>query len=348
MGKCWGWSRWGSTTITFSLGGDSIKAIQVAARLRPLGCKLAIAELFKHPTIRQLGPQIGVVTETIEQGEVAGEVKFTPIQEWFMGLELKQRHHFNQAVMLQRKEGYELKGLRAAFQELIAHHDALGLVLKADGSGLENLGVKERKAALEVIETKGADWKEQIEREANRVQGGLDLQHGPLFKAAVFQTEGGDYLLLVAHHLVIDGVSWRILVEDLEQGYVQARQGGKIVFAAKTHSYRRWSEKLREYGQSPALRTQRDYWRKVCEESQGEAAGREAYGRADGGNEERGDGAGGGAGPGAAGGGAPGVRDGDQRPFTHGAGSGGGGVGAAGEERRSTWKGTGGRKFLPG
>jgi len=117
-----------------------------------------------------------------------------------------------------------------------------------------------------------------VEREANRLQGSLDLQHGPLFKAAVFQAEAGDYLLLVAHHLVIDGVSWRILVEDLEQGYTQAQSGQKVEFVPKTHSYRRWSEKLREYGQSSALRLQREYWRKVCEESREKLPGEKRAG----------------------------------------------------------------------
>ena len=104
----------------------------------------------------------------------------------------------------------------------------------------------------------------KIEQEANRIQQGIELQEGPLLKAGLFKTPGGDHLLLVIHHLVVDGVSWRILLEDLSTGYQQAQKGEEITFPAKTDSFQYWSQKLLKYTRSKEVLKELEYWKEVA------------------------------------------------------------------------------------
>src|SRR5438874_1790081 len=93
------------------------------------------------------------------------------------------------------------------------------------------------------------EWREELERDGERVQGSLDLEAGRMVRAVEYELGGerGKRLLLVVHHLVVDGVSWRILLEDLERGYEQLRRGEKVSLGAKTSSYQEWAEGMGEY-----------------------------------------------------------------------------------------------------
>src|SRR6185369_7923559 len=94
------------------------------------------------------------------------------------------------------------------------------------------------------------------------------LSAGPLQRVALFELGAGRgaRLLLVIHHLAVDEVSWRILLEDLQRGYEQMSRGERVEFGAKTGSYQQWAESLHEYGENAALQTQMSYWEQVCQE----------------------------------------------------------------------------------
>lgn len=101
----------------------------------------------------------------------------------------------------------------------------------------------------------------ELEWLADQAQGSLGLEHGPLLRAVLFELPGGEQrLLLVVHHLVVDGVSWRILLEDLQEAYRQLLAGQVITFGLKTVSFKRWVEHLQIHGQSAALLQQLPYW----------------------------------------------------------------------------------------
>jgi non-ribosomal peptide synthase protein (TIGR01720 family) len=110
------------------------------------------------------------------------------------------------------------------------------------------LGAAERAAALA--------------REVQATQESLDLSTGPLLRAVYFDWGEGveGRLLLVIHHLAVDGVSWRILLEDLQRGYEQLRAGQALELAAKTTSYQRWAEELWQQAQSEAVAAEASYW----------------------------------------------------------------------------------------
>jgi amino acid adenylation domain-containing protein/non-ribosomal peptide synthase protein (TIGR01720 family) len=254
----------------FELGGDSIKALQVASRLQKYGLKLEIGDLFFNPTIKQLRQCVREMDRTIEidQRPVAGKIAATPITHWFFDHRFTHSHHFNQAVMLYRKEGFAVELLKKVFKRIVEHHDVLRAVVPTeptDEQVLENKEAADVEVPLEVIHLAAQEnIKDKIEKEVKRIQQSIDLNKGLLIKTALFKTNHGDHLLIVVHHLVIDGVSWRILFEDISLGYNQAQENKAIQFPAKTHSYREWAEALKEYSRSAELLREYDYWKEIC------------------------------------------------------------------------------------
>ena len=252
----------------FSLGGDSIKALQVLSRLTNYRLKLEMKDLFLHPVIEELSNYLKSADHEIDQGMVEGEVGLTPIQTWLLEKDFEKKHHFNQAVMLYSKEGFDENLIGKVFLKLAEHHDALRIVVKKEGERIVqyNRGIEGEIYSLEVKDLVDNDnFPELIAQEADRIQGSIDLSKGPLVKAALFHTKEGDHLLVVIHHLVIDGISWRIIFEDFATGYLQALNNEEIKFKAKTDSFKGWSEKLSVYANSLELQSEVEYWRTLEE-----------------------------------------------------------------------------------
>ncbi|WP_339305760.1 amino acid adenylation domain-containing protein [Paenibacillus sp. FSL L8-0435] len=259
--------RVGVTDHFFELGGDSIKSIQVSSRLHQAGYKLEIRDLFKYPTISQLSLHVKPIRSTIDQGEITGETALTPIQHWFFESSFADPHHFNQSVMLYRKERFNEEIVYQVLQKLAEHHDALRMVFckTEQGFGALTRAIQDGGLfTLDVFDFKDAENPTQaVEAKATDIQAGIDLENGPLMKAALLQCEDGDHLLLAVHHAVVDGVSWRILMEDFALGYEQIGKSEGIRFPAKTDAYRTWSEQLTAYAQSPEMAKERAYWQAV-------------------------------------------------------------------------------------
>jgi iturin family lipopeptide synthetase C len=253
----------------FGIGGDSIKSIQVAARLMKYNMKVDISDLFLYQTIGQLSQYVKKSEQVVDQGVVEGKIQLTPIQEWFFENKFAHNHHYNQAVMLYREDGFDETILQSVFSEIIKHHDVLRMVYEPAGDNVvqQNRGIEGQLFHLEIIpldDGKG-NIEEIAEKEADRLQGSIDLINGPLVKVGLFKTNHGDHLLIVIHHLLVDGVSWRILFEDFANAYQQKEMGQAIKLQDKTHSYKYWAEKLQEYAKSETLLSELEYWRKIEE-----------------------------------------------------------------------------------
>ncbi|WP_281936822.1 non-ribosomal peptide synthetase, partial [Paenibacillus tyrfis] len=251
----------------FELGGDSIKALQVASRLLQAGYKLDMKDLFAYPTVADLSHRVRSATRMADQSEVVGEMQLTPVQLWFFEQKLADAHHHNQSVMLYRKEGFDEAALRVTMKKIAEHHDALRTVFRATGSGYTawSRGTNEGELfSLEVLDfSDAADVAAAVEAKANEIQSGIDLDNGPLMKLGLFHCPDGDHLLIAIHHLVVDGVSWRILFEDIATGYEQALRGEAIRFPHKTDSFRTWAEQLALYANGPAMERERAYWQQI-------------------------------------------------------------------------------------
>ena len=265
--KVLGVERVGINDNFFKLGGDSIMSIQVIVRAGQAGIKLTPRQLFQHPTIAQ---QAAVANTTAavraEQGLVTGPFPLTPIQRWFFDENPIDHHHWNMAVMLEAREKIEPVALTRALESLIAHHDALRLKVERTGSSWEQsiAGIPDASALL-VIDLTGvpeADRIPELEIAAAQVQSGIGLLDGRIMQVALFDLGEGafDRLLIAIHHLGVDGVSWRILLEDLQAAYDRFRAGERVQLPPKTTSYMEWAKRLSDYAQSPELRREAAYW----------------------------------------------------------------------------------------
>ncbi|MBJ7896239.1 non-ribosomal peptide synthetase, partial [Bacillus atrophaeus] len=253
----------------FTLGGDSIKGIQMASRLNQHGLKLEMKDLFQHPTIEEL---VSYVERTegkeADQGPVEGEAMLTPIQRWFFDRKFTNQHHWNQSVMLHAPKGFDPIAVEKTLQALTEHHDALRMVYREEqGDVIQSFqAIDECKISLEIVDLYGSDedmLKSQIKVLADRLQSSLDINNGPIVKAEQYRTEKGDHLLIAIHHLAVDGVSWRILLQDFASGYLQAEKQEDIVFPPKTNSFKDWGEELLAFSQSEQLSKQADYWEQI-------------------------------------------------------------------------------------
>ncbi|OLQ57027.1 non-ribosomal peptide synthetase [Bacillus licheniformis] len=259
-----GAERVGINDHFFELGGDSIKSIQVTSSLYQSGYKLDIKHLFKHPTISGVVPFIEPVTQIAEQGEIKGPTLLTPIQHWFFAQQYPDPHHYNQSVMLYFKEGLDEPKLREVMKKIAEHHDALRMVYVPTDHGYEarNRGIDEGDLfSLEVFSLlEEINPAQTIESISNDIQQSIHLAEGPLMKLGLFQCQDGDHLLIAIHHLVVDGVSWRILLEDITLAYEQLKNGEAITLPKKTDSYLLWAERLKRYAESADFEAENQYW----------------------------------------------------------------------------------------
>lgn len=247
----------------FEIGVDSIKAIQIVARLAQAGYELKVTDIFKYQTIARLASQV-VRREavTISSEPIVGAVPLTAVQRWFFS-SFRPPYHFNQTVLLASRERLDCEAMRQALAALLVRHDALRMRYRFEGDQvLQESAELGQAPALELVELpSGTDLAAAIEAHGNALQASFDLTSGPLLKAAIYRpAEGDDHFGIAVHHLVVDGVSWRILLADLNQAYEQALAGQAIALAPKSHAFRDWSEACVAYAASPQLLEQRAYW----------------------------------------------------------------------------------------
>ncbi len=241
----------------FALGGDSIIAIQVVTRARRQGLRLTVRALFEHSTIASLAAYIeqnadAQGQQSAEQGRLSGSAPLLPIQRDFFAQALAEPNHYNQTLLLCTPATLSEAQCAALIDALVAKHDALRLQFNAQGGEY----AQSEHSPFEVVQVS------EIERTAlsdscQRYQRSLDIAKGPLFKAVYFKAaQGQGRLLLTIHHLAVDGVSWRILLDDLRASWQAIAQAKTPSFGQKTHSTRQWQQALSQLDLSAQL----DYW----------------------------------------------------------------------------------------
>lgn len=252
----------------FALGGDSILSIQVVAKANQAGLQLTPKHLFEHQTIAQLAAIAITANVKSETGLVTGKVHLTPIQHWFFAQNLPEPHHWNQAVLLEVRQNLNLQILEQVIEQLLQHHDALRLRFHPTQHGWQQICLEPNGiipvTRLDLSALSAAEQEQTIVDTATELQASLDLS-ASLMRVVYFDLgeEKLGRLLIIFHHLVIDGVSWRIVLADLQTAYKQLSQGEAIQLPAKTTAYKQWAEQLIEYAQSTEVRSQLQYWQQV-------------------------------------------------------------------------------------
>ncbi|MGR5998006.1 condensation domain-containing protein [Bacillus cereus] len=132
-----------------------------------------------------------------------------------------------------------------------------------------NEGIEEQLmlTVISLDEVPEADWHQVIQKEINVAQESLNLHEGPLMRMVYFdEGEHAGRLFWTIHHLAVDGVSWRILLEDLQTAYTQVVQGQKIQLPMKSTSFKEWSEKLHHYAETGLSKEVLHYWEEQAEQ----------------------------------------------------------------------------------
>ncbi len=254
----------------FDLGGDSILSIQLVSRARRAGIFFAPREVFLHQTIAELAAvaRLGEGAEA-DQGLVTGPLPLTPIQHWLLAAEPLDLHHFNQSVLLASREPLHRAALALAVDRLLAHHDALRLRLEWGKAGWRQhfAGLDgPRPFAWLDLSALPQPAAAAVEEAAAATQASFDLARGPLVRFVAFGLGEGrpGRLLIAAHHWAVDGVSWRILLEDLVSAYGQAARGEAIALPAKSTSYRDWALRLEAAAETMDLAGELAHWQQVA------------------------------------------------------------------------------------
>ncbi len=254
----------------FGLGGDSILILQVIARARQAGLRITAADMFRNPTIVGLIPF--VASEAVPPAEQGMLPERWVSRQFSSGS--SRWIPWNRITGIRRfgspwYHELELRLLEQALLELVRHHDALRLRYERTPEGWQqSYGDLPPSMQLKVVDLAGLPDSEQdaaTEALGDEVGASLSLSDGRLVAAAYVRRgpPRGDRVLLAIHHLAVDGVSWRILLEDLERAYAQLRAGQPVVLPPKTTSFKHWAERLAAHAQSEAVRTEMEHWARV-------------------------------------------------------------------------------------
>ena len=257
----------------FELGGDSIKAIQIVSKLQKKNKFINVKTLMSLPTIRELSPLIEDkninINININQDEVIGEIPLTPIMNEFKNSEGIIYNVLNQGVVLRGKERFDEEIIRKSFDKICEHHDILraSLVLKEDYVCLYNHGNNIKPYSFEIIkiDDKCAESLSLIDKNIKEIQKSFDVTKNPLLKLTLFRCKDEDHLLILAHHLIIDGVSWRILLEDFSELYKGLKDGKEVTLQNKTSSFKEWAESIEDYSKSEEVQKNISYWNELLE-----------------------------------------------------------------------------------
>ena len=270
-GEVLGVDRVGVHDNFFALGGDSIITIQITSRAKRAGYELRPRDIFVHQSISRLSLYLSSSvsgSSIAEQGELEGESGLLPIQQWYFEREgfNSSISHYNQSVLLGIDRGVSVSELRKVFSVIEHHHDALRYEYSRSSSGVweQRYGVKRLDLTeCDLSDIDSGDLSSELSFRSDSYQSSLCIDGGDLFRVVLFRTPSGENLnrlLIVIHHLAVDGVSWRILLEDLELLLGCLRSGSSLSLGSKSSSYRDWYNSLKEYSSHPRLLSQQSYW----------------------------------------------------------------------------------------
>lgn len=246
----------------FELGGDSIKAVQIAARLFEQGVLLKAKDILRYQTIAQIGlhATTGDLENRYEQGTVLGEKMKSPIDSWFFSQNFYNPNYYTQSVLLDLKRKINISLLEQAVKMLIAHHDGLRINYDANNS---RLLIKNTDHINDFKITQVDKDFTDYESLFSGLKSEFDISKGLLLKIAWIKDNAqhtNGCLFITMHHLVIDGVSWRIFLEDLYNLYQTIEKGDPFKLPLKTASLLDHSKRLKAYDIPEA---EKQYWQNI-------------------------------------------------------------------------------------
>lgn len=253
----------------FAMGGDSIIGIQIVSQANRNGITITLKQLFNQHSIAGLASVAKKTAPVIaDQGVVSGNIDLTPIHKWFFEQQFNHISHYNQSVILNVDASFEPRYMEKALLKVLGHHDVFRMRVRQNGNDYEeyiplsttilpNFTIED---FTEVAET--AAFKSNLLADMAQVQANLDIFKGPILLARYYNLGNNkeSILFLAAHHLIIDGFSWRILLEDLSFVYKKLVLGHPFELPKKTASYKDWAAAAMSYSSSATLAKEIPFW----------------------------------------------------------------------------------------
>lgn len=255
----------------YQLGGDSIKAIQISSKLKNLGLNIKVKDILAYDSIEEIAATIeeSEVIRVISQDKSEGTVKRTPIVEWFFNQKFSNENFYNQQVLLEYKGKLDINKVIIAVNKLIEHHDALRINYDRRNNKLyyNNKKFEEMHAFKHdnLSEYSYDDQCKNIKKIIKETNSGVNIENSSLFNVVMMDlVEDRQALLFTAHHLIVDGVSWRVILDDFITILKQLDEGSEIRLPLKTHSYKEWSEALQIYSRND-FGDEVEYWESIID-----------------------------------------------------------------------------------
>ena len=258
----------------FALGGDSIQSLQVVAIARDKGLQLNVQQLFLHQSISSLAAEASPLAKRVQRHSLDRKkiIPLTPTQHWFFEQAFEHPEHWNQSVFFEIPRTVTPEILESAIRYLIDHHDVFSLAFVSRANGQYKQQYKAH--ASDLLPFRRYDFSGLAEEaqltalkyETSLLQAAMDFSAPPLLQAGWFDLGNrGCRLFFAIHHLLIDGVSWRILLRDLQTLSRQFVLGEELNLLPPSNTFADWADTLTEYTASSDMMTELPFWRRLSE-----------------------------------------------------------------------------------
>lgn len=250
----------------FELGGDSIIAMQIQFEARQIGMAISVKNIFTYKTIIDLAPHVKSLQ--IKEELIASpksnhkKIPFTPIQSWFLEQEFIKPSEFSQYCFIKIKTDISPELLAVYLKQIIDNHDCFQLRYRYNNhKWIQHYSNKVSNVfsfqTLDILDFYQIDREMLIKQHAHDLHELFDLEKGPLFSVSYIHSlsDNQNYLLFIAHHLIFDGVSWRILLNNLDN----ICSGQPITFDEK-NKFTNWSSALLQYAKTHKNQLQSKYF----------------------------------------------------------------------------------------
>ncbi|WP_346868746.1 amino acid adenylation domain-containing protein [Clostridium sp. UBA5119] len=253
----------------YQLGGDSIKAIQISSKLKNLGLDIKVKDILAHDSIEDMAASIeeNKVDSNISQEKSEGTIETTPIIEWFFNQNFKNENLYNQYVLLEYNGALDINKIIVAVNKLMEHHDSLRInydkkinKLYYNNEYLNRIPITQY---FDLSQYSHMQQCEKIKQLMDETNSSINIENNSLFNVVMMDLDKNrQALLFTAHHLIVDGVTWRVILNDFIDVLKQLDEGTEVRLPLKTHSYKEWAEALKTYSRKD-FSDEVDYWKAI-------------------------------------------------------------------------------------
>ncbi|MBY7142462.1 amino acid adenylation domain-containing protein [Virgibacillus sp. NKC19-3] len=253
----------------YELGGDSIIAIQIVARAKKEGIIISPQQImYSHPTIFELSKIAKLEQENNQKTTIKRQVysPITPIQSWFFKQDFNNRNDFNHHIFLELRCDLSKEILMQSIENLMNMHESLKYKFRIEGKEWIQYIDQNPEVPLAFFDISKLKIDKQdafIESKINEINNEIDIEKGPIFSVVYFYRGSNSFgsLVFIVHHLVVDGISWRIILDDFHSIIDNSIRNYKEVYKNYSISYIEWANSLKEYADSIEVKEHLDFWK---------------------------------------------------------------------------------------